>query len=91
MSKPRRNGPCPCGSGLKYKLCHGDIIKQATARNMANKTMAALIIEEKKKKGLIKYKYYCNNCNENFDKPKESQIAKCQICPYCDSTEIKEN
>jgi Flp pilus assembly protein TadD len=20
---PRRNDPCPCGSGLKYKLCHG--------------------------------------------------------------------
>lgn len=20
---PRRNGPCPCGSGLKYKKCHG--------------------------------------------------------------------
>jgi len=21
--KPRRNEPCPCGSGLKYKKCHG--------------------------------------------------------------------
>ncbi|ALV28038.1 YecA family protein [Pannonibacter phragmitetus] len=21
--KPRRNDPCPCGSGLKYKRCHG--------------------------------------------------------------------
>ena len=20
-----RNSPCPCGSGLKYKLCHGKI------------------------------------------------------------------
>jgi len=22
-SKPSRNAPCPCGSGKKYKLCHG--------------------------------------------------------------------
>jgi preprotein translocase subunit SecA len=21
--KIRRNAPCPCGSGKKYKLCHG--------------------------------------------------------------------
>ncbi|HTW05258.1 MAG TPA: SEC-C metal-binding domain-containing protein [Streptosporangiaceae bacterium] len=23
-SKVGRNAPCPCGSGRKYKLCHGD-------------------------------------------------------------------
>ena len=23
-SDPSRNGPCPCGSGRKYKRCHGD-------------------------------------------------------------------
>ncbi len=22
-SKPARNAPCPCGSGKKYKKCHG--------------------------------------------------------------------
>ena len=22
--KIRRNGPCPCGSGKKFKRCHGD-------------------------------------------------------------------
>ena len=22
-SKPGRNEPCPCGSGLRFKLCHG--------------------------------------------------------------------
>ena len=25
VSKPGRNEPCPCGSGRKYKLCHGAI------------------------------------------------------------------
>jgi preprotein translocase subunit SecA len=23
-SKVGRNEPCPCGSGRKFKLCHGD-------------------------------------------------------------------
>ena len=23
LPKPERNGPCPCGSGRKYKQCHG--------------------------------------------------------------------
>ena len=25
MAKTGRNDPCPCGSGLKYKLCHGAV------------------------------------------------------------------
>jgi hypothetical protein len=24
MSEPGRNDPCPCGSGKKYKKCHGE-------------------------------------------------------------------
>jgi preprotein translocase subunit SecA len=24
FGKVGRNAPCPCGSGKKYKLCHGD-------------------------------------------------------------------
>ncbi|WP_084646327.1 SEC-C metal-binding domain-containing protein [Devosia insulae] len=23
MTSTRRNQPCPCGSGIKYKRCHG--------------------------------------------------------------------
>jgi len=23
LAKARRNDPCPCGSGLKFKKCHG--------------------------------------------------------------------
>ncbi|MDO9372421.1 MAG: SEC-C metal-binding domain-containing protein, partial [Gammaproteobacteria bacterium] len=26
MSTPGRNDPCPCGSGLKYKKCHGAVV-----------------------------------------------------------------
>jgi preprotein translocase subunit SecA len=24
--KVRRNAPCPCGSGKKYKQCHGKVV-----------------------------------------------------------------
>lgn len=27
--KPGRNEPCPCGSGKKYKRCHGSLTDKA--------------------------------------------------------------
>jgi preprotein translocase subunit SecA len=27
-SNTPRNSPCPCGSGKKYKYCHGAIVPQ---------------------------------------------------------------
>jgi len=30
-SRPARNAPCPCGSGRKYKRCHGDPARRSTA------------------------------------------------------------
>jgi preprotein translocase subunit SecA len=29
--EPARNAPCPCGSGRKYKRCHGDPTRRAKA------------------------------------------------------------
>jgi len=51
--KPKRNEPCPCGSGLKYKWCHGDQIKTMSARDAMNMKMAELIIKEKIKRRMI--------------------------------------
>jgi len=48
-----RNEACPCGSELKYKLCHGDQKKRAIAQKAANMVMLHLIMEEKYKKGKI--------------------------------------
>lgn len=47
--KPGRNEPCPCGSGLKYKKCHGDPLKQALCNRTANEKMVVLIEDEKTK------------------------------------------
>ncbi len=51
--EPRRNDPCVCESGLKYKHCHGDVGKVAVCNRVANEKMVELIIREKIKKGLI--------------------------------------
>lgn len=51
--KPGRNELCPCGSGLKYKYCHGDQIKVVLCNQAANEKMAELIYEGKIRKGLL--------------------------------------
>ena len=53
MSKIGRNEPCPCGSGLKFKHCHGDGKKTAVAQQAANLVMLRLIAEEKYKREMI--------------------------------------
>ena len=42
-----RNEPCACGSGLKFKHCHGDVVKQVECNHAANRRMAELIAETK--------------------------------------------
>lgn len=32
---PGRNHPCPCGSGIKFKKCHGDSVKISKASQQA--------------------------------------------------------
>jgi len=51
MPKIGRNSLCPCKSGLKYKHCHGDAMKQQLARHAMNYRMAELIVEEKIRRG----------------------------------------
>jgi len=48
-----RNDPCTCGSGLKFKHCHGDHLKAAVCNRVMMEKMVELIIVEKIKKGLI--------------------------------------
>jgi len=51
---PARNSLCPCGSKLKFKHCHGDILKQSVCNRVANEKMVQLIRDEQIKKGIIK-------------------------------------
>jgi len=87
-TKVGRNDPCPCKSGLKFKQCHGDAVKQMLCNRVANEHMVHLIREEQIKHGLIKLPWLCNGCGKQFEVPNISTVAELDICPFCDSTDI---
>ena len=77
--KVGRNEPCPCGSGLKSKHCHGDIVKQEVCNRVANEAMVELIVQEKRRKG-ITIEIVCPDCN---------QVPELmQRCDFCDRTGV---
>ena len=51
--EPGRNELCPCGSELKYKVCHGDPGKRAICEVAMRETMVRLIMIEKHKRKMI--------------------------------------
>jgi len=89
--EPGRNDPCPCGSGLKYKYCHGDAAKREACNALVREHMLKLIQQEQKKRGLVPYRYTCNGCGHGFDEAVTSSVANYNMCPKCDNTDIKEN
>lgn len=90
--EPGRNDPCPCGSGLKYKHCHGDTEKLQTVRKFAVALMGQLIRRTKMEKGMIPWPFTCNACGKGFTQGKPSKIASGQmLCPHCNSTNFTQN
>lgn len=72
--EPGRNEKCPCGSGLKYKYCHGDHLKREVCNRVANEKMVELILDEKRKKG-IPIEVVCPDCNKT-----PGIIENCEFC-----------
>jgi len=65
--KVGRNSPCPCGSKLKFKKCHGDPMKQAVCNRVANEKMVELIRIEQRKYIIAEQQkecYICGNTGE---------------------------
>jgi len=87
---PGRNELCPCGSGLKVKICHGNLTKQLICTRVANEMMVKLIRQEQKKQGIIPYQFTCDNCGHKFDEPKRGITSPMPLCPKCDCTNITE-
>ena len=54
----KRNDPCTCGSGLKFKKCHGDPAKLAVVKHIANEAMIIMAAYEKRKQGIINEEEY---------------------------------
>lgn len=53
VNEPGRNDLCICGSGLKFKLCHGDPLKKAVCNRIVDEKMMELIMVEKHLRGLL--------------------------------------
>jgi len=61
-TQPNRNEPCSCGSGLKFKKCHGDLLKLQICNRCANEKMVELIREEQKKQIIRMQQENCKEC-----------------------------
>jgi len=90
LTEVGRNDLCPCGSGLKYKHCHGDEAKRMICAHIANEAMARLIHQERKKHGLEPCQYTCDNCGHGFDEPKRGITTSAPLCPKCDCANLTE-
>lgn len=87
LSDKDRNQPCPCGSELKQKNCHNDLVKLQLCNKVAQMYMMRLIQEERKKRGIDPYMYTCNSCGQGTDQPEtQTTIATTTpilTCPSC--------
>lgn len=80
--KVGRNEPCPCESGLKYKKCHGDPVKQMVCSRVANEKMVELIRVEQRKHIIAEQQKECESCNGLGFVECEGQSYKCSACQF---------
>jgi len=78
--EPGRNDPCPCGSELKYKKCHGDPVKRMICNRVANEHMVSLIRVEQRKKIIAKQQAECKLCGHTGTVPGEPDVARDVKC-----------
>ena len=94
---PGSNSPCPCGSGKKYKLCHGapaikqvslpdpaGLLNQATQLARSGKLDAAMKLAARLPASAIKYQFQIdllNNRNRQGD-AKTAEIICAQWCKF---------
>ena len=52
-TQEQRNDPCSCGSGLKFKRCHGDPAKLQVVKHVVNEAMLIMIARAKNESGLM--------------------------------------
>lgn len=85
--KVGRNDPCPCGSGLKYKRCHGDPGKIAICEQAVRETMLRLIRLEQRKQIVKLQQKECEHCNGLGIVEGDGQGYACPDCQYINEEE----
>lgn len=87
--KADHNGRCLCGSGLEFKQCHGDVLKQEICNQAAIEKMSHLIREEQKKKIIKEQQKNCLHCRGLGFVEGDGQSYSCTYCQYVsDSVDI---
>lgn len=90
--EPGRNELCKCGSGLKFKKCHGDEVKRQKVTQFASMLFVKLIQFERMKAGIAKWPFQCQACKKGFLHPATSEIVRgTPMCPECMSLDIIRN
>jgi len=69
---PGKNKPCPCGSELKFKHCHGDPTKRRVCEAVMEETMIRLIMQTKFNKGMITEE----ELRSTIDPPKQDPVIE---------------
>ena len=82
--KVGRNEPCPCGSTLEYKKCHADPVKVAICNQVANETMAELVLQEQRKKIIRLQQAECLECG-SIGKDEHGEL--CINCQFVTDSE----
>lgn len=87
--KQQRNEPCGCGSGLKFKRCHGDSGKRAVVERYVQEVMLRLIMKEKHKQGLIDDAQYQLWLQKSRGEREPKPIGKLDVGEIMDKAKLK--
>ncbi|MBS0634074.1 MAG: SEC-C domain-containing protein [Verrucomicrobia bacterium] len=66
--KAKRNEPCPCGSGLKYKKCHGAIEAES------KKVQRTFSVQDSGQNPMLSFAQKIVNIVESEDAPHKSSL-----------------
>lgn len=84
-----RNELCGCGSGLKFKWCHGDTTKKAICERYLAEIMVRLIMKEKHKRGLISDDEYNNFIKKAKGELEPEPVTECDVGEILDKAKLK--
>ncbi len=85
----QRNELCGCGSGLKFKYCHGDAGKAAVCEHYLNEIMLRLIMKEKYKRGMITKGEYDGWISKTKGEAVQEPVTELDVGEILDKAKLK--